>query len=214
MAFTVDDFQDLIRLLGERPEWRAELRKHVLSDELLELPAIVRQLAERMDQLVETQARTERQIGSMLGRIGHIEGMLYEDRFVDRAPAFFSRLLRRPRRVQPDRLAALLDRAADSGAITESERIDATHVDLVMSGLSKSAGDEVYYVVEVSVGVGLDDVLPAYERAQVFKKLGWAALPAVAGDWVVPNADDAARALGVILVPGPPPPKPVLRETE
>ena len=46
MAFTVGDFQDLIRLLGEHPEWRAELRRHVLSNDLIELPALVRQLAE------------------------------------------------------------------------------------------------------------------------------------------------------------------------
>jgi len=39
MPFTVEDFQDLIRLLAQHPEWQAELRLHVLSDELLELPA-------------------------------------------------------------------------------------------------------------------------------------------------------------------------------
>lgn len=36
MPFTIEDIQDLIRLLGERPEWRAELRRWVLTDELLE----------------------------------------------------------------------------------------------------------------------------------------------------------------------------------
>jgi hypothetical protein len=35
MAFSVEDFQDLIRLLQERPEWRADLRRLVLTDELL-----------------------------------------------------------------------------------------------------------------------------------------------------------------------------------
>jgi len=42
MPFTVEEFQDLIRLLEQHPEWRAELRRHVLSDELLELPAVTR----------------------------------------------------------------------------------------------------------------------------------------------------------------------------
>jgi hypothetical protein len=40
VAFTVGDFHDLIRLLEEHPEWRAELRRHVLSDELVELPSL------------------------------------------------------------------------------------------------------------------------------------------------------------------------------
>jgi hypothetical protein len=40
MAFTVEEFQDLIRLLQERPEWRADLRRLVLTDELLALPEL------------------------------------------------------------------------------------------------------------------------------------------------------------------------------
>ena len=66
MAFTVEDFHDLIRILAERPEWRAELRRHVLTDELVELPALVKQLAEaqsrteaRVGELIEAQARAE-----------------------------------------------------------------------------------------------------------------------------------------------------------
>ena len=46
MPFTIEDFGDLVKLLGQHPEWQAELRRHVLSEELLELPALVRQLAE------------------------------------------------------------------------------------------------------------------------------------------------------------------------
>ena len=45
MAFTVQDYQDLINLLAEHPEWKAELRHLLLSDELLALPEMVRDLA-------------------------------------------------------------------------------------------------------------------------------------------------------------------------
>ena len=60
MGFTVGDFQDLVRLLEERPEWRAELRRFVLSDDLLELPAVVRQLAERKARPVSLRRGTNR----------------------------------------------------------------------------------------------------------------------------------------------------------
>ena len=50
MAFTVDDFQDLVSLLEQRPEWRGELRRLVLTEELLGLPAIVAGLAEGLRQ--------------------------------------------------------------------------------------------------------------------------------------------------------------------
>ena len=66
MAFAVEDFHDLIRLLGEHPDWQAELRRHVLTDGLLGLPAQFARLAERWDErfaaLVEAQARTEERL--------------------------------------------------------------------------------------------------------------------------------------------------------
>lgn len=72
MSFTVEDFHDLIELLAQHPEWRAELRRHVLSDELLELPSLVRQLVEaqarteaRLRELTEAQARTETAIAGL-----------------------------------------------------------------------------------------------------------------------------------------------------
>lgn len=45
MVFTVRDFHDLIELLEQRPEWRAELRRLVLTEELLALPQVVHELA-------------------------------------------------------------------------------------------------------------------------------------------------------------------------
>jgi hypothetical protein len=39
MAFTVQDFHDLITLVVQHPEWRAELRRLVLTEELLALPS-------------------------------------------------------------------------------------------------------------------------------------------------------------------------------
>jgi len=44
---------DLVRLLEDHPEWRAEMRRLVLSNELLMLPEIVARLADRVDQLGE-----------------------------------------------------------------------------------------------------------------------------------------------------------------
>ena len=38
MSFTVEEFRDLVSVLKERPEWREELRRLVLTDELLSLP--------------------------------------------------------------------------------------------------------------------------------------------------------------------------------
>jgi hypothetical protein len=69
MASAIQNYRELVALLDTHPEWRAELRRLVLTDDLLDLPAIVRALAEaqarterRMEELAEAQARTERRI--------------------------------------------------------------------------------------------------------------------------------------------------------
>ena len=51
MAFTIEAFRDLIDVLEQHPEWRAELRRHVLSDDLLELPSLIRQLTEALAEI-------------------------------------------------------------------------------------------------------------------------------------------------------------------
>jgi multidrug efflux pump subunit AcrA (membrane-fusion protein) len=87
MAFTVEEFRDLLRLLEERPEWRAELRRAVLTEELLTLPELVRTLAEaqqrtevQMAALAEAQRRSEVQIAALAeaqrrseDRLGRVE---------------------------------------------------------------------------------------------------------------------------------------------
>jgi uncharacterized protein YoxC len=69
MAFTVTDFADLVRLLDKRPEWQAELRRLILSEDFLALPRIVQELAEaqkrteqRVEELAQAQKRTEQRV--------------------------------------------------------------------------------------------------------------------------------------------------------
>ena len=80
MPFTVEDFHDLVRILEEKPEWRAALRRQVLTDELLALPERVATLTEqvtmltgqmttltaRVTELVEAQKRTDGQIAELI----------------------------------------------------------------------------------------------------------------------------------------------------
>jgi GGDEF domain-containing protein len=63
MAFTITDFHDLVRLLEQHEEWRKELRRLLLTDELLNLPNAFRELHKLVDrrfaELTEAQRRTE-----------------------------------------------------------------------------------------------------------------------------------------------------------
>ena len=52
----IRDFHDVVRLLEEHPEWRAELRRLILSDELLALPQQMARLTEQVSRLTEQMA--------------------------------------------------------------------------------------------------------------------------------------------------------------
>ena len=62
MPFTSDDLHDLIRLLEARPEWRAELRRLVLTDALLSMP-------EQLAALATAQQRTETQVTALTAQV-------------------------------------------------------------------------------------------------------------------------------------------------
>jgi cell division protein FtsB len=87
LPIEVSDLPEFLRLLRAHPEWRSEIRREILGDELFELPALVRDLAvglralqaevrglaeaqartdQRIDQLVEAQARTDRRIDQLV----------------------------------------------------------------------------------------------------------------------------------------------------
>ena len=56
MAFTVKDFEDLLRILDRYPHWREELRRRILLEELEQLPRAHRRLSVRMGRIEKALA--------------------------------------------------------------------------------------------------------------------------------------------------------------
>ena len=79
----ITDFHDVVRLLEEHPEWLAELRRLVLTNDLLALPEQTAQttrqiaaLAEaqirgdvRLTELVEAQRHTDEQLATLIRQV-------------------------------------------------------------------------------------------------------------------------------------------------
>ncbi|NOT55086.1 MAG: hypothetical protein HOP18_10810 [Deltaproteobacteria bacterium] len=76
MTEQIDTIQDLIRILGTHPEWRAQLRPLILTEELLSLPDQVRALADRIADLMAVQDRTEHQLNLLATAQGRSEHRL------------------------------------------------------------------------------------------------------------------------------------------
>ena len=68
MPFTVEDFRDFVQLLEERPQWRTEMRRLVLSDEYLALP----------EQIAELRRDTERRLGAVEVQIAELRREVVE----------------------------------------------------------------------------------------------------------------------------------------
>ena len=66
MAFTVDDFQDLVRLLAQHPEWRSELRRLLLSEELLTVPERLARVERLLAELVQRDEERSRQLAGLI----------------------------------------------------------------------------------------------------------------------------------------------------
>ena len=89
MPFTVEDFNDLVRILEEKPEWRAALRRQVLTDELLALPEQVaslraeterrfQELTAQVVELATAQKRTEEQVITLTAQMATLTTQVTE----------------------------------------------------------------------------------------------------------------------------------------
>jgi hypothetical protein len=212
MAFTVEDFQDLLRLLEQRPEWQAELRRRVLTDELLELPALVRQLIaaqarteERLERLestvaklAEAQLRTEEALLALTGRFEEherrnaldlqpLKEFALAQKLADR-PGVFRPLLTEPEPLRPAEASAWFTTLADEGRLAPDEYQELLWADLLVRG--RRDQQEGYLVVETSWTIGLRDVDRAARRAWLLQeRAGVRAWPAVVGYRVAEQAE-------------------------
>ncbi|MCM8747082.1 hypothetical protein NET03_11145 [Thermomicrobium sp. CFH 73360] len=85
MSPSVEEFRQLLRLVEQDPELREELRRHVLTEELLRLPAVVRDHGERLTRLEASVAELVQAVRELTDvvrgydiRFAHVERELTE----------------------------------------------------------------------------------------------------------------------------------------
>lgn len=209
MAFTVEDVQDLYRLLAEHPEWRAQLRPLILGDEFLQVPDRLRQIEDELDEirtilagLSASVARISDGIERMVdrqnrmeGRMGNIEGDLLEAKYERNMREWFADYLWPIERIFREDLALLRN-----GKLSADEIKTVRGTDVILRGRSTGEPDtEMLLVVEISQTINVDDVERARSRAQILEKAGYRSRAAVGGYRVAPGVEDRARELGVIV---------------
>src|SRR5436309_10424052 len=124
MPFTVEDFNDLVRILEEKPEWRAALRRQVLTDELLALPEQVASLRaeteRRFQELAAQVSELTEAVRTLTDGVGDLKREALEHRYRTKGPAYFGRIIRRAHVLSSDELIAMVEDAVDSGVLSDA----------------------------------------------------------------------------------------------
>ena len=218
MAFTVEDYRDLVQLLSERPEWRSELRQLLLSDELLALPEIVRGLAEAqqraeeqlseiktvMQHLTEQVAELTRDVRELTenqqridNTVSRLKGESLEWSYRNKIYGYFGYLMRRLKVVD----LSTIDEALET-TLTSGEFRDVFRLDLLATGQLRESpgGPEVWLAIEISSVVDRNDVDRAWRRASLIRRVGPLVLPVAAGERATAGAETAACDQNVVLM--------------
>ena len=234
MTTPINNFQDILDAMERAPALRDALRRHILTEELLQVPVRlgriegdigalkdgqerleesvdrldekVSQLGEKVSGLEQKFDGLERQVGRIGGDVSRLTGADYESHVA----AYVHRFLRRNLGMD----AAIFSTQQDKSALTrllddaESEGLIETREtdELDKADLVLTAGGPTdYLLAEVSVTIQQDDVDKAAERAGLLAR--------ATGLTVAPFAIGAGEEPGlrrghvqVVLIPGPPAP--------
>jgi hypothetical protein len=207
-AIRIHTFEDILRALRQKPEWLEELRRMILTDELLALPGKFERLEGKFEKLegkfekLEEEFKVVKQDVALLKQdVAELKGDNFERKVRERAPSYFGRLIRKCRILPIEELADLLDDAVEKKVITEEEREDALKTDVVVTGvLKEDSGKRVALVTEVSMKADRQDVERAYSRAKIIGGvLNLPAISVVIGREYTEGAKEKAEEMGVIL---------------
>lgn len=196
LAERMDELTQRLDRLTERVDRLAE-RMDRLTERMDEVAAGLATLTHRVDRLAEVSQSLVDQVSALTGQVDWLRGDAIERRFRERPHTYLGRIARRMRLLTPLELDELLERATVGGALSDPQADEVRLADGVFHGRRTGSGEEVYVLVEASVGVGVHDVERARERAALLARAGVTAIAVVGGTWVVPDASAAAQASGV-----------------
>jgi hypothetical protein len=181
--YRITNFADLMQALKENPEWLEELRRIVLTQELLELPKKFEEFRHRVEERFDVLEKQVQEVKKKLDRdVCSLKGMWLETEVKKHVHSFFSEHLSNVKLVGQKRVNKILSLAIEKGIISKEEREDVLRLDLIVEGTLLSTEEPVFVAVEISYTIAENDVQRAVKMAEILKKAtGRKVLPAVVG---------------------------------
>lgn len=229
-AYKIETFEDILKALRERPEWLEELRRIILTEELISLPQkfdtfLQRDFKPLKEKVEKIESDTEvlkqdvavlkqdvailkqdvailkQDVAVLKNDVAELKGDNFERNVRERAPSYFGRLIKRCKVINFEELAEILENAVERGVIKEDEMDDVLKIDVVATGLLKKEDKKVVIVGEVSIKTDTTDVERAYRRAEIMSRaMGISSIAVVVGKESTEGAIKRAEEIGVLLV--------------
>ena len=205
----VDQLGERVDQLGERVDQLGE-RVDQLGERVDQLGERVDQLGERLDRLANQIAHLGRQMEDLVavtnrqdGRLGNLEGRLFELDYRDRLPSRLGRTYEKVRPVHVPELE-LVSAAYRRKEIGAADWDDLLEIDAAALAFARSfdddKGPEILVVLELSRTVNAEDVRRVHRRAETLRRIGLEVDGCVDGEQIRPDAKELANSLGVIAL--------------
>jgi hypothetical protein len=200
--YKISNFADLMQALKENPEWLEELRRMILTQELLELPKKFENFRHRVEERFDAIEKGVQEVKKKLDKdVWPLKGMWLEMKVADNILSFFSEYLSDAKAIDQEKINKTLSLAMKEGIISKEERADVLRLDLIIEGTLLNTEEPVLIAVEVSYTIDDFDVQRAINRAKILEKvMGRKVLPAVVGYKITKKAQNLIEKEEVLKV--------------
>ena len=185
--------EELIAIIEQSPELQKAIRKYVLTEEFLAVPARLDKIEsdiadlkagqERLEKgqqhLEQGQARIEDRMNKLDGRMDRLSGYYYEQKAIKNCRSIITQQtgmgrvkIRFSQANHPEDLEMTeqMDQAADRGEISQEEEAALWSADLIASAMNRATGEKVNIVAEASISLSDNDIDRAKDRAATLAK--------------------------------------------
>jgi hypothetical protein len=181
---------------------RTETRMEQLVEARQRTDLALAELASTASSLAQLTASMERRLAKAELRLGAIDSLRLEQRYVERAYASVGRWLDDVKVLWPDRQLERNFQQQLATSLSREERNEVLRLDAILSARLQppAAPDEIYVALAASVMVNEKDVKRVHQCAALLRRLGVRVVPVVAGDMIGPAAVAAARRNAVAIL--------------
>ena len=203
MTTPINTLEDILNALERDPALREALRRHILTDELLQMPVRLERIEADGTTLKDNLSTLTTTVNRIGGDVSMLKGSDYESHVARLANRFLRRQLDVAAAIFSSQrnqaaLATLLDDAETRGKINADETDELDKTDLILT----ADGPTDYILAEISITIQQHDVdRAAHQAALLAKATGQSVTPFAFGAQEEPGIN--RHDVQIILIPEP-----------